>query len=299
MPLVRRVPKRGFNNKGFAEVVVAVNVIDLEISFDAGAEYAGRENRIIAVISPEGGCGRTSVAIALCSHYSRLRLRALYINLDFMGVESLAFNCEAGGGLSEIIYTMKSRPERLGIKLEAMGKPSPSHGFFYFAPPLYPMDIDEMQPSDIEVLIAKLRGAGLYDRIVFDTHSGLSLRNKTLVELSDGVFAITTGSEAGKAKLFLMKKQIDRCFGAQAGELYKRFHILVNRLKAGAGNHLHESGANNPFISGVSDEIGGAFSAKVSVLPYCAEIIDDYGYEALGGVSNGFGAAVAEIAHRN
>lgn len=36
MPLVRRVPKRGFNNKQFAEVVVAVNIGDLELYFNAG-----------------------------------------------------------------------------------------------------------------------------------------------------------------------------------------------------------------------------------------------------------------------
>jgi len=36
MPLVRRIPKRGFNNKGFAEVVVGVNVDDLEIFFENG-----------------------------------------------------------------------------------------------------------------------------------------------------------------------------------------------------------------------------------------------------------------------
>ncbi len=37
MPLVRRVPKRGFNNR-FALVVATVNVSDLEIAFDAGEE---------------------------------------------------------------------------------------------------------------------------------------------------------------------------------------------------------------------------------------------------------------------
>ena len=37
MPLVRRVPKRGFNNK-FAELVAIVNVVDLEKSFDDGQE---------------------------------------------------------------------------------------------------------------------------------------------------------------------------------------------------------------------------------------------------------------------
>jgi large subunit ribosomal protein L15 len=37
MPLVRRVPKRGFNNK-FARTIVAINVSDLEATFDAGTE---------------------------------------------------------------------------------------------------------------------------------------------------------------------------------------------------------------------------------------------------------------------
>jgi large subunit ribosomal protein L15 len=36
MPLVRRIPKRGFNNKTFADIVVGVNVDDLEISFEKG-----------------------------------------------------------------------------------------------------------------------------------------------------------------------------------------------------------------------------------------------------------------------
>jgi large subunit ribosomal protein L15 len=37
MPLVRRIPKRGFNNK-FAETVAAVNVGDLDLKFEAGEE---------------------------------------------------------------------------------------------------------------------------------------------------------------------------------------------------------------------------------------------------------------------
>ena len=34
MPLARRIPKRGFNNKRFAPKVVAVNIEDLEFSFE-------------------------------------------------------------------------------------------------------------------------------------------------------------------------------------------------------------------------------------------------------------------------
>lgn len=38
MPLFRRLPKRGFNNARFAVKIAAVNVGDLELNFEAGAE---------------------------------------------------------------------------------------------------------------------------------------------------------------------------------------------------------------------------------------------------------------------
>jgi large subunit ribosomal protein L15 len=38
MPLIRRLPKRGFNNKPFATIVEIVNVEDLEKFFDEGQE---------------------------------------------------------------------------------------------------------------------------------------------------------------------------------------------------------------------------------------------------------------------
>ncbi|HUS40199.1 MAG: 50S ribosomal protein L15 [Pirellulales bacterium] len=49
MPLVRRIPKRGFNNK-FALVVGTVNVSDLEIAYENGDEVtleSAREKRLI------------------------------------------------------------------------------------------------------------------------------------------------------------------------------------------------------------------------------------------------------------
>ncbi len=50
MPLIRRLPKRGFNNKQFKDVFGIVNLDDLEKSFAEGAavnEAALRENGLI------------------------------------------------------------------------------------------------------------------------------------------------------------------------------------------------------------------------------------------------------------
>ncbi len=49
MPLVRRVPKRGFHNR-FAPQVVAVNVSDLDRVFDAGAEVTPETLKLRSLI---------------------------------------------------------------------------------------------------------------------------------------------------------------------------------------------------------------------------------------------------------
>lgn len=38
MPLVRRLPKRGFNNKNFQKIIEVINIQKLEASFEAGQE---------------------------------------------------------------------------------------------------------------------------------------------------------------------------------------------------------------------------------------------------------------------
>ena len=50
MPLIRRVPKRGFNNKTFADVVVGVNVTDLEHCFDTGEKVTPETLRAKGIV---------------------------------------------------------------------------------------------------------------------------------------------------------------------------------------------------------------------------------------------------------
>ena len=254
-------------------------------AIDTGDVHGGRENKIITVISAEGGIGKTTFAVALCAHFARLKLKTLYVSLDYMcGVVSDPEH-DAGGGLSDLIYTVKTRPDRLGIKLEALGKAARGYGFYRIAPPIYPMDIDEIQPADIEALVARLRGAGLFDRVVVDTHSGLSSRNRTLMELSDAI-AVVARCGAGIDKLLMLKAQIDRCLADNTGDLYKRCNIILNRARA----------EDAPYAA--AEGLAETFAARVSVIPYCADICDDYNPETLAGISNSFGAAVAEIARR-
>ena len=278
------------------------------------ASNAGRENKIITVFSGEGGCGRTTFAMALCAHYARLKLRALYAGVDYTapspftsvsgasgraanGIENKAGAgaglpaAESGGsgGLSDIIYTIKARPERLGLKLESLCMSASEYGYSYYNPPLYPMDIDELQQPEAETLIAKLRGAGIFDRVVFDTHAGFSMRNKTLLDLSDAILIIASGDAAGYRKLFVLKDYIDKCANGQPGDFYKRCQILLANTSGPPAEFLTEQ---------ITDAISNAFMAKVTALPYCGALRDERRDGTPPAVSNGYGAAVAEIARR-
>jgi len=253
----------------------------------SGEANGGRENRIITILSAEGGSGKTSFAIALSSHFSRLKLQTLYINLDYTGAGFLDAAAGNAGGLSDIVYAMRARPDKLGIKLEALGRPAPGYGFYFYVSPVYPMDIDEILPADIETLIARLRGAGIYDRIVVDTHSGLSLRNRTLAEHADGVFIVANAAASGIEKLFAFKEQLGKCFGGQADDIYKRCHIILNSLHTGG------------LPAGAADDVSTRFTVRASVIPHSTEIQGDYGPGALASPAGGFCSAVAEIAQRS
>jgi len=49
MPLIRRVPKRGFNNNTFADVVIGVNVTDLEHCFKTGAKVTPETLKVMGI----------------------------------------------------------------------------------------------------------------------------------------------------------------------------------------------------------------------------------------------------------
>jgi MinD-like ATPase involved in chromosome partitioning or flagellar assembly len=278
-------------DKIVADILKIYSLVD-NASQDTEASSAGRDSKIVAILSFSGGCGRTSVAIALCSHFTRLGLRSLYLNIDFTGVEGHTFAYEHDGGLSDIIYSIRARPDKLAYKLEALGKLAPGHGFYFYAPPVYPLDIDEIQPADMETLFAGFRRSGLYDRIVVDTHAGLSLRNKTLAELAECTFIVTRSGLAGYKSAIALKEQIDKCYMENAHEIYKRCHIIVNCIDP---NYTDVSG---DIAFEHAKDIGIAFSARVATIPYCGEIKDDYNPLTLASLSNGFGAAFAELARK-
>lgn len=94
MPLVRRLPHRGFNNKQFADVVEVINLRDLEAKFEAGSEVNKQTLHEKGVLK-----GAQKVRIKLLGKGALTK--KLTVNVDLVS-KSAAEAIEKAGGKVEL-----------------------------------------------------------------------------------------------------------------------------------------------------------------------------------------------------
>jgi cellulose biosynthesis protein BcsQ len=170
--------------------------------------------------------------------------------------------------------------------LEALKLDFSGERFSYYAPPLFPMDLDELSPGEMEFLVDKIRDLGIFGKVVIDSRSGLSSMNKALIELSDSIIIVINNNESDIRKLTAMKEQMDRVFGAKAQYIHKRVLVLLNKTDSGmySANTEHK----------VNDQV---FRSKIMSLPLCEEVYGSYSAGRLSDIKNDFGSALAELAN--
>ncbi len=116
MPLFRRIPKRGFNNKNFRKVFTIINVSDLEGAFDSGTTIT-----LAAVI--ERGLTSQEKHSDLFKVLGNGDLKKK-LNVHAHAVTASArAKIEAAGGMVEIIPGVQHRPKFMAKGATAPRKP--------------------------------------------------------------------------------------------------------------------------------------------------------------------------------
>ncbi len=141
---------------------------------------------VYGVYSPIGRSGKTSFALALCSHLNR-RGRSLYL-----GFEEYSSFLEGQSEMSDLLYLIRSHSPDLGVQLENRLR---TKGQVDFLPsPAAYMDIRQLTLEDMTWFLEQLRQNSRYTALVFDIGAGsfadigiLQLMNRIFMPvLSDG-----------------------------------------------------------------------------------------------------------------
>ncbi len=161
--------------------------------------------RIIPVYSASGGTGKTSIALGIGSICSLAGLKVLYLNLEQFQSTKFFFSSNTDYSMSEIIYYIRVKDNNLMSKLTAMRCQDPSTNLFYYQPANNSLELTELLPGDMELLLGRLKESGQYDIIMVDMDSRFDANTLEVFSNSDEIICLIVDDEIclHKTSIFL------------------------------------------------------------------------------------------------
>jgi len=180
------------------------------------------KGRIVAVWSPAGGVGKTSVALAYATRKVSQGMSVTYLDLEhFSGTD--AFFAGEGKSISALFEKLSSNAELL---VKSVRQRDAGSGIDYFMPPTNYDDINELTIDDIDLLSDVC--ARDCDFLVIDLPSLCDKRTKSVLDLANLILVVSDGTKTSQAKLNIF------CSQHNVFEDNKHKMRLVNN-KAGGG----------------------------------------------------------------
>nr|WP_279381056.1 AAA family ATPase [Alkaliphilus hydrothermalis] len=166
--------------------------------------------KIFSIYSPMGGVGKTTVAVATGTLLAQMGKKVLYLNLEGISSQYIYFQQGSEYSLSNIFYLTKNRNKNLTLKLESMVMKDYATQIHYIAPLDSPLELEEIEPKDIEYLLTELEGSRMYDYIILDLSSNFDSNNLKFMTMSHKVMMILNHDPIARTKGDQLLEQINR-----------------------------------------------------------------------------------------
>lgn len=172
-------------------------------SFDMSNE---KETTLLAVYSPIGGSGKTTIALALASQIALLGKKTLFLSLEQMESSSCV-NEKKEDGLIRLVEIVYDEKVNFGLKCKAMVKEGIQNtlyieGFDRLA------DYQAVTEHEMTAVIQKIQQSGVCDVLVVDMESFLDSIGQAVMELADRIIVIEKSGELASAKMKLFSRQV-------------------------------------------------------------------------------------------
>jgi hypothetical protein len=114
------------------------------------------------VFSPAGGCGKTTLSLAL-SRYLAMKKRVLYLNLESFG--EIFWEGSPAKNMTDLLYYVKERKENLSILLPSLTENC--QGVDCVFPVDYYGDLLSLTEQDVDYLVGEIEKS-CYESVVLD-----------------------------------------------------------------------------------------------------------------------------------
>ncbi|WP_308635965.1 nucleotide-binding protein [Paenibacillus silvisoli] len=222
----------------------------------------------VAVYSPAGGVGKTTLALQLAAQATACGSRVFYLNLEQWN-SAAARDVEGSEDLSRLLYTLQTSPGKAHAQLVAVRKRHPTLGFDYIAPCGNAEERLSLTAEHAEQLLAAMKASGEYDLIVADLDSRMDPVHIGAFKACGHVLWLLTADQGSLRKTELAVQYGSQKYGSVFEALLPKLRYVLMKGDVGGGFGGNEAVAvaslpitvTLPFVKawafGGQDEVGG------------------------------------------
>lgn len=172
--------------------------------YAADFDYS-QNTAVVAVYSPVGGSGKTTVALAVAGQVSSQGKSVLFISAEQLN-SSFCVNGKEGDGIVALVQAATDEHVNFELKMKGIVKQG-FHGMHYIEGFERLADHDAVSADDMTNVLNKIRRCGAFDVLVVDMDSGLGPVEQAVFELADCIVIVDKAGELSEVKMDLFAEQ--------------------------------------------------------------------------------------------
>jgi pilus assembly protein CpaE len=202
-------------------------IVEARMATDTLSTHAGT---VHVVLGPNGGAGRTTIAVALADLLARGgdSVALVDASLQFGAVAS-ALRVPRAPRITDVLTDERGRPQPVDAVAESLADGLETvHGVRVLAAPSDPVEADRVTPEELGLVLGLLREQ--VEHVIVDCPAGLGAEVLTSLDLADRVLVVSSADVPAAASLRSFLEVLD-----QLGIADERVHVIVNKELPGSG----------------------------------------------------------------
>lgn len=186
--------------------------------------------QIVAVYSPIGGIGKTSIAVAMSIKASENGKRTLYLNLEHISSMDIYFECKTQNSLSKLMYYFTEKNPNIAYRIESICAIDPKTKVNYFSPVKSLVDLNELSDQALLSLILNLKNHGNFDLIVLDLPSELTENRVKILSIISKLVVVGGYRPNEISKMNRFNNEVSIIESRYKIDLKSRIQLVINQI---------------------------------------------------------------------
>lgn len=162
--------------------------------------------KIIAVYSPIGGAGVTSVALAVTRKYASIGKKTFYLSFEDISSEGYYLPQESNHGMSDLAMHLGDNIDfTMRLKSLLLDK---GENFYYLKHFDSPNDIYALSDDEVTELLDNIASSGLFDYVIVDMGTSVNNQSQRIFEAADKILLIERCDYISQMKMSSFLSQV-------------------------------------------------------------------------------------------